>query len=43
MPDRNMTIVNVYSSSRYTQKEIAQTFNIYYATVNRIVKTKTDF
>lgn len=40
MPDRNSAIVKAYSTGRYSQKEIAQAFDIHYATVSRIVKAK---
>ena len=40
MPDRNTAIVQAYATGRYSQKEIAQAFDIHYATVSRIVKTK---
>ena len=40
MPDRNSAIVKAYASGRYSQKEIASAFEIHYATVSRIVKTK---
>ena len=35
-----MTNVNAYSKSQYSQKEMAHAFDVYYATVSRIVKTK---
>ena len=37
-----MTNVNAYFAGRYSQKEIAQALDVHYATVSRIVKTKTD-
>ena len=40
MPDRNSAIVTAYATGRYSQKEIAQAFDIHYATVSRIVKAK---
>ena len=40
MPDRNSAIVKAYATGRYSQKEIAAAFDIHYATVSRIVKTK---
>lgn len=39
MPDRNNAIAKAYATGRYSQKEIAQAFDIHYATVSRIVKT----
>jgi putative transposase len=40
MPDRNIAIAEAYATGRYSQKEIAVAFDIHYATVSRIVKTK---
>ena len=40
MPNRDMANVVAYFTGRYSQKEIAQAFDIHYATVSRIVKTK---
>ena len=40
MPDRNIAIVKAYATGRCSQKEIADAFDIHYATVSRIVKTK---
>ena len=40
MTDMDMANVNAYFTSRYSQKESAQAFDIYYATVSRILKTK---
>lgn len=40
MPDRNSAITKAYATGRYSQKEIAQAFNLHYATVSRIVKSK---
>jgi transposase len=40
MPDRNSAITEAYATGRYSQKEIAQAFNLHYATVSRIVKPK---
>ena len=42
MPSRDMAIANAYSTSQYSQQEIAQALDVHYVTVNRIVKTKTD-
>ena len=43
MPERNTAIVKAYATGRYSQKQIAQAFDIHYATVSRIVKAnKTD-
>ena len=39
MPDRNTAIVRAYATGRYSQKEIAQAFDIHHATDSRIVKT----
>ena len=41
MPDKNSAIVEAYATGRYSQKEIAQAFDIHYATVSRIVKAKS--
>ena len=38
MPNRNEVIAKAYATGRYSQKEIALVFGIYYATVSRIVK-----
>ena len=38
MPARNSAIVQAYATGCYSMKEIAQAFNIHYATVSRIVK-----
>ena len=38
MPARNPAIVQAYATGCYSMKEIAQAFNIHYATVSRIVK-----
>ena len=38
MPNRNEAIAKAYATGRYSQKEIALVFSIYYATVSRIVK-----
>ena len=40
MPDRNSAVTKAYATGRYSQKEIAEAFDIHYATVSRIVKTK---
>ncbi len=37
-PARNPAIVQAYATGCYSMKEIAQAFNIHYATVSRIVK-----
>ena len=42
MPERNMAIVQAYAMGCYSRKEIAQTFDIHYATVSRIVKKRDD-
>ena len=42
IPGRNIAIVQAYATGRYSQKQIAQAFDIHHATVSRIVKTKTD-
>ena len=36
MPDRNDAIAKVYATGRYSQKEIAQAFDIHYATVRAV-------
>ena len=41
MPDRNSAIVKAYATGRYSQKEIADAFDVHYATVSRVVKTET--
>ncbi len=41
MPERNSAIAQAYATGRYSQKEIADAFDIHYATVSRIVKVKT--
>ena len=38
MPDRNDAIVKAYATGRYSQKEIADAFDLHYASVSRIVK-----
>ena len=38
MPARNPAIVQAYATGCYSMKEIAQAFDVHYATVNRIVK-----
>lgn len=38
MPARNSAIVQAYATGRYSMKEIAQAFDVHYATVSRIVK-----
>ena len=38
MTDRNTAIAQAYATSCYSMKEIAQAFDIHYATVSRIVK-----
>ena len=38
MPERNTAIVQAWATGCYTIKEIAQAFEIHYATVSRIVK-----
>ena len=40
MPERNSAIVKAHATGSYSQKEIASAFDIYYATVSRIVKVK---
>jgi hypothetical protein len=40
MPERNRAILKVYVGGGYGQKEIASAFDIHYATVSRIVKTR---
>ena len=42
MPERNMAIVQAYATGCYTMKEIAQTFDIHYATVSRTVKKRDE-
>ena len=37
-----MAIVQAYAMGCYSRKEIAQTFDIHYATVSRIVKKRDD-
>ena len=38
MPERNTAIVQACATGCYSMKEIAQAFEIHYATVSRIVK-----
>ena len=38
LPARNPAIEQAYATGCYSMKEIAQAFNIHYATVSRIVK-----
>ena len=40
MLDRDITNVNAYITGRYGQEEVTQAFDVYYAAVSRIVKTK---
>jgi len=40
MPERNSAIVKTRATGSYSQKEIVSAFDIYYATVSRIVKVK---
>ena len=40
MTDRNTAIVQAYATGCYSMKEIAQAFDIHYATVSRIVKKR---
>ena len=40
MPDRNSAITKAYATGRFSQKEIAQAFNLHYATVSRIIKPR---
>ena len=39
IPDRNDAIAKAYAAGKYSQKKIAQAFDIHYATVSRSVKT----
>ena len=43
MPQRNMAIVQACATGCYSMTEIAQAFEIHYATVSRIVKMEDDF
>ena len=43
MPERNMAIVHAYATGCYGMTEIAQPFEIHYATVGRIVKMTDNF
>ena len=38
MPERNPAIEQAFAMGRYSMKEIAQEFDIHYATVSRVVK-----
>ena len=38
MPARNPAIVQAYATGFYSMKEIAQAFDVHYATVSRIMK-----
>ena len=42
MPARNPAIVQAYATDCYSMKEIAQAFDIHYATVSRVVKNGLD-
>ena len=37
MPERNPAIVQAYATGCYSMKEIAQAFDIHYATVSRVL------
>ena len=43
MPERITAIVQAWATGCYSMKEIAQAFEIHYATVSRIVKMKDYF
>ena len=43
MPERDTTIVQAFATGCYTMKEIAQAFEIHYATVGEIVKMTAIF
>jgi putative transposase len=42
MPERDPAIVQAYATGCYSMKEIAQAFDIHYATVSRIVKNRAE-
>ena len=43
MPERNTAIVQACATRCYSMKDIAQAFEIHYATVSRIVKMTGNF
>ena len=42
MPARNPAIVQAYATGCYSMKEIAEAFDIHYATVSRVLKKSVD-